>query len=398
MKKILLSLLFCFLAGPAFAGYSYYRSITVNVSQVSGGSNLTQFPVLVCANGSGPCNVSISGLKSVSNGGHVNYTDGNDIIFTTDSGCSSLLTWEMENYVASTGEFEAWVTNASTALSASINTTIYMCYGNSGQADTFQSTASNVWDSNYVLVYHLANGSTLSGSNSVASGQNMTVNSGASAGSGQVDGAALLNGSSGYLNTSAFTLSADPTVLTFSAWIKISSAAMANRNTIFSTTPDNASGNWSIEVGTYSSDTNWLTVIEPGYFITYTNVNAYPTDGKFHYITYTRNTNASSAGGSLFIDGSPVTTTAAALTGGNLVDSGETKQIGERAAGSQFFNGTIDELRYSTNVRTNGWIKTEYNNQSNPANFYAVGAEQSTGSHQNLVNGVSEVSGVSLLN
>ena len=38
--------------------------------------------------------------------------------------------------------------------------------------------------------------------------------------------------------------------------------------------------------------------------------------------------------------------------------------------------GTIDELRIASTARSAGWIATEFANQSSPATFYTVGAEQ----------------------
>ena len=40
------------------------------------------------------------------------------------------------------------------------------------------------------------------------------------------------------------------------------------------------------------------------------------------------------------------------------------------------YEGAIDELRIATVARTAGWIATEYANQSSPATFYTLGAEQ----------------------
>jgi len=40
------------------------------------------------------------------------------------------------------------------------------------------------------------------------------------------------------------------------------------------------------------------------------------------------------------------------------------------------WEGQIDEVRLSDIGRTGDWIKTEFNNQDNPNNFYAVGTEQ----------------------
>jgi hypothetical protein len=41
-----------------------------------------------------------------------------------------------------------------------------------------------------------------------------------------------------------------------------------------------------------------------------------------------------------------------------------------------FSNVILDEVRVSNIARSAGWISTEYNNQSAPATFYTVGAEQ----------------------
>ena len=40
-----------------------------------------------------------------------------------------------------------------------------------------------------------------------------------------------------------------------------------------------------------------------------------------------------------------------------------------------YFDGRFDELRISDEVRSNGWLRTEYNNQSSPSTFYSVGTE-----------------------
>ena len=42
---------------------------------------------------------------------------------------------------------------------------------------------------------------------------------------------------------------------------------------------------------------------------------------------------------------------------------------------SNALNGSLDEVRISNSGRGDGWIQTEYNNQSSPATFYTVGPE-----------------------
>ena len=40
-----------------------------------------------------------------------------------------------------------------------------------------------------------------------------------------------------------------------------------------------------------------------------------------------------------------------------------------------YFAGQFDEIRISNKVRSNGWLRTEYNNQSSPSTFYSVSSE-----------------------
>lgn len=57
------------------------------------------------------------------------------------------------------------------------------------------------------------------------------------------------------------------------------------------------------------------------------------------------------------------------------VDASSTIQMG-RFNNSYFFNGSLDEVRISNAVRSADWIKTEYNNQSDPSSFISVSSEE----------------------
>jgi Concanavalin A-like lectin/glucanases superfamily/IPT/TIG domain len=48
--------------------------------------------------------------------------------------------------------------------------------------------------------------------------------------------------------------------------------------------------------------------------------------------------------------------------------------------GSQYFNGTLDEVRVSNAVRSADWISTEYHNQNSPSTFYSVGSSTTSAS------------------
>src|SRR5207245_7274307 len=75
---------------------------------------------------------------------------------------------------------------------------------------------TGAWDSNYVSVYHLPNGASLSAADST--GLNSAVNHGAVATTGQIDGAAIFNGSSQYISAALATSAS--TNVTMSAWVK----------------------------------------------------------------------------------------------------------------------------------------------------------------------------------
>ena len=69
---------------------TYRRPLTIQASQVSGGVNLSNFPVLVKFAGDAE-------LKSAGNGWRVAKTDGADIVFTASDGTTKL-NHELESY------------------------------------------------------------------------------------------------------------------------------------------------------------------------------------------------------------------------------------------------------------------------------------------------------------
>ena len=61
---------------------------------------------------------------------------------------------------------------------------------------------------------------------------------------------------------------------------------------------------------------------------------------------------------------------------GNLRQNSNNIKIGNHATGGDNpFDGIIDEVRISSIARSNAWLNTEYNNQSDPATFFTLGSE-----------------------
>src|SRR5262249_12537172 len=108
------------------------RKITINRAKISGGADLTDFPMLV--------SITDVELKSVGNGGKVGRSDGTDILFTAGDGTTKL-NHELESYSPSAGSTVAWVRIPS--LSANVDTVVYIYYGNAAAAD--QQNKIGVW-------------------------------------------------------------------------------------------------------------------------------------------------------------------------------------------------------------------------------------------------------------
>ncbi len=362
-------MIFILLTNPAFAGYSYYRTITVDHTKVPN-TDQTQFPILVCGNGSSPCGSSLSGLNQSGGGAHVTNSSGFDIIFTTDSACSTKLTWEMEKYVASTGEFEAWVTNTSTALSHTADTVFYMCYGNAA-ISTFQSTATAVWDSNFIAVYHFKDGTTLSGADSTSNGYTLTLNSSPTATSGQIDGAGSFTGAATADGTDSIPMTGSPVTISF--WINRTSnqnfaAIVAKGDSNNTTTHD-----WS---ATANGTTGQIYMIRNGGNVVHSTT---ALTNAWTYFSGSMNTTATN----MYFNGTADASGTQGGTGTGNTTNTSGRHIHVMSDTTQFYTGLIDEVRVSTSIRSADWVSTDYNNQSNPNNgtgqFYSMGTETSAG-------------------
>lgn len=373
--------------------YAYKRSITIDHTQVP--STQSSYAVLVKLDSS---NAGTT-MKTVGNGGHIQNTGtqsgGNpvtmpfDLIFTSDSGGTTKIPWEIDSYNGTSGVLWAWVFVSS--VSSSSDTVIYMFYDDAGvntQQNTSSLAPSNVWDSNYVGVYHLPDGTTLLMNDSTSNALNGTGENSPTAIAGQIDGAVALNGTNQDITLgthAAFTLAGSN--LTLEAWIYNSGTANS-LNRIF----DRADGgagvdgfSWDDEPGFYvngagvSPSGNYLGNVWNGLAITYDNA---------HVIFYS---NGSAIG-------SPMALSTA------IPNTSTTATIGNWGIGAgRNWVGNIDEVRISKIARSADYVTTSYNNQNNPESFAVVGSEIPIGGGSNIlkVSGVarasiSKISGVAL--
>jgi len=333
----------------AEAAFGAFSTITIDHTKVPN-TDQANFPVLISG--------TYSYLRTVGNGGSVTNANGYDIGFYTNSNCSTgKMAWETETYTASSGLVNYWVKVSS--LSHTADTVFYLCYGDA-TISTDQSAKTSVWDSDYLAVYHVPDGTTLTTLDSTSNSANATNHS-ATATAGQVGGACLLNGSTQYFETPNLT---EPNSITLEAWVKPNAAG----GIVFD--EEGQVGAWhdsQLEVETNNTVKMCVWVGSPGCIIHSTSI----TYGTWYQMVMRYNVTGTVLTGFINgVQGSNSTLTkqypgATAYYGLGLADV-------TNAGNGSFFSGAIDEVRISDIARPNDWIVTEYNNESSPSTFYSI--------------------------
>ncbi len=345
-KKIFLSLLCGLLLSfsvPAEAlwlsGYEYRKEITIDHTKI--GSDLSNFPLAVILSDT------------------TNIMDGNDVKFTLSDG-ETLLSYEKEKYAVNDAVY--WV-NIPT-VSSGTDTTFYLYYGKTG--DTDESTTA-VWDSNYKMVQHLEE---TSGTDydSTSNANNGTPYGGVTQNAtGQIDGGDYFDGSNDYLdfgNDADFNFSAGSFSIDF--WFKTNTTATYSAilqkysTTQYGYLVEFYGGNGYIELETHGGSGNYR--IRGA---TKTGLN----DGNWHYFAAITKIGSCPE---IYIDGINYS--------GGYVSSGTVSTLSNTAnfliskSSTNYFKGTLDEVRISNTARSEDWIATSYYSGSN--NLITFGNEE----------------------
>lgn len=327
---------------------SFSRSITVNTGQASG--TQTNFPMFFGGTYDGTGGEP--DLRTVGNGGKVQNPNGYDVGFYSNSNCSTgKLDWEIEKYTATTGVVAYWV-EVPSLLDGAV---IYLCYGDTS-ISTNQSNGTGVWDSSYKAVWHLGNNASLSVEDSTSNNNDAVNAGGVTAIAGKLGTAGEFDNTDG---TDKMTTSYTPTGtnITMEAWLNNTGnfpggeghALEYNPLQIFvDNTPALRFYSGSAYTATAPSITQgvWTHTVLVG-------------NGTGHFM-YKNGALASESGN----------TSVLSAAAGPVV-------IGDFYGAGFKWYGELDELRVSETARSASYISTEYNNQTAPDTFYAIGTEQS---------------------
>jgi uncharacterized repeat protein (TIGR01451 family) len=335
-------------------GWQNRKPITITGSQIAG--DLSDFPVLISLT---DADLSAGALAN-----------GFDILFTDANGTTKL-DHERTRWVSGTGELIAWV--KVTSLTAGVDKTIYMYYGNAGATD--QQSAAAVWSNGYEAVYHLDDDfADATGKHPPGTNFN-SVDVPARIGDGQDFEQTNLTD---HIDIGNWSVAGS--LLTIQAWVRYESFSEGDARVVskavdameqdhvfmLSTINAGAPTNWRMRLKTGTLDASGTTtLIQPTNTV---NLNTW-------YLT------AATYDGStmrLLHNGGQV---ASVGKTGNLRQNGWSIYLGNNPRNGatpwyKALDGILDEVRISSAARSSSWLTTEYNNQRPGATFYGVEPEQ----------------------
>jgi hypothetical protein len=343
--------------------FNHYKEITIDHQKVS--EDLSNFPLLI--------SIYDSDL-------HTDVqADGDDIAFCNDT---DWLDYEIElfdqDYSGTQAHLVAWVNLPS--LSGSVNTTIYMYYGNSTMQS--QQNPTNTWSTNYKGIWHLSSTFLDSTAN-----DNDGTNYQSDDVSSKIGNSRDYDGVDDYTNMGSGT-SIDNLFnggATISAWINPEGWGGHQYGRILakSATTSGTDG-WVLCVdGEASPAANHHLLFFHGFDLPtdYRGLWYTPEDSislyQWQHVVVTYDSSSDSNVPSIYVNSISQTplTPEPSPSGDPVDDSSQSLYVGNYAGGDRAFNGVIDEVRVSTGIKSSGWIQTEFNNQDNPNSFYSIGIE-----------------------
>lgn len=369
MKRLAALTLVCVLwCAPAWASFYSYKTVTINHTQ-AGATDSTDFPLVI--------NVTDAALKTAANGGYVLNANGYDIRPFSNRALTSALTYELVVYTATTGALEMHVKIPT--LSHTADTVFYLAFGDASLTTNGSSTST--WDTYFKGVYHLKDGTTLSGVDATVNAATGTLTGTPTASAGVVDGAGTFNGSSQYVTMGDVTnfdfLTADFTV---SGWVN--PATSNTRDMIQS--KDGSTRGWILILNSNSGGTNVAGQVAFSWStdgVKFTNLDS--ASGLVSTVTWTY-LSVSRSGGSMLLYKNGVSQTFTKTGTGAITDSirdtNAAYELARRAIGGSFFdyfNGSLDEQRISSGIaRSVDWELATYNSQKPSSTFLTFGVRQ----------------------
>ncbi|PCH92553.1 MAG: hypothetical protein COB85_08005 [Bacteroidetes bacterium] len=329
--------------------YSYRKEITIYASQVLGGSNHIDFPVLISIQGDGD-------LVTTGSGGYVENLNGYDIAFTSSDGVT-VFDHDLENYDGTNGDVDAWLRIPS--LSPSTNTSIFMYFGNSSIGS--DPSLTSTWNANYRGVWHIHDNL-----NDATSNSNTIVNYGSVTSSAYIANGRMFDGVDDILEVADQSYW-DQFPFTASVWVRYTN----NNIQMTYCKRESAGGNFSWALSNEFS-TFYLTVYDQASNFYYMGSDDEMVINTWYHIVF-----GVRSSGMLFMYVNGVLQTGVDGPVPDILDSFQPLVMGSLTGSSYLLQGELDEVRFSDAEFSNEWIQTSYNTQASPSTFFLVGALES---------------------
>lgn len=338
-------------------GYDNKKVITIQESKIPDGNNLIDFPVLLYH--------TDADLRTIPNGGYVEYSDGRDIRAALADGTE--LDQELELYDPATGEIALWVRYPS--LPSTNDAEIHLYFGNSSISN--DPSTPSTWSSNYNGVYHFdgnTNNAALSNYNAQRFNTQTTNN-------GFIGSAEAFDGNYDFLEIDDEVIP-EQGGWTISLWGKMNT--VASEQYFFHLRGKDGehfdlryrNENWE------SHKTRWqYNDRDQTRYNRASDNNQLSPNTWVHFVAIGEWEGNSTQ---LYIDGVLVDSDNSYMGRSfqrqrDLIIGAERRNNASNPQVQNELNGVIDELRILHTQLSVQWIEAEYNNQSDPGSFYTIG-------------------------
>jgi len=359
--------------------WSYRKPITLDRTDVphtdtnNTNNYLTDFPVLIS---------TIDNDLIFTLDGKVKKEDGSDIIFTLPD--KTPLNYEIESYDKTTGKLTAWVKIPQlNDANNTQDTVIYMYYGNASASANTTANIQGVWDTSFKMVQHMEESGTNPAISDSTSNASNSVSATWTPSIGQIGGGGSFNGSQ-YIDIGSKTNLQSTTQKTMEFWMlnpnaESTTGAFLGYLNVFEVTP------WL--------STNMRTILNTsvaGLRAIYPAVSTTQNVWQHIAVSYDSSVNTLK----IYKNGILVITDTTTFNG-TIALNNTSFWIARSGNGLTYFTGSLDEVRISNTARSADWIKTEYNNQSDPSSFYTTSPQESYLDHYLITGNNTQESGES---
>ncbi|HEX4103911.1 MAG TPA: LamG-like jellyroll fold domain-containing protein [Candidatus Paceibacterota bacterium] len=344
----------------SYTPWTYYRALTVTSSAAVASGTNSNFPMLVSS--------VVSSWASSAHGGTIQNLctapNGSqepcDLAFATSaSNCQggNYLNFETEAYNSSTGALVDWVNVPTMAT----GTVIYTCYDSGVAYDL--SNPAGTWNSNYLEVAHLADDAS---STTVVESTANDLTGKSTSSTNQISvpgpfGATALSFSTSGISFATTSL-LNFTTSSFSTELWEDTQTIGNYNT-FLGPGAYCTGGWYEQWKGGTNQVQFYVCSAGGAYVTGGTL----ATGTWKDLVFTRN----GINWAWYING------ALSSSGTNFSNPTSEPNVQNHLGMNNGGNGYLAEMRVASGALSSQWILTQYNNESSPSTFYAIGSQTS---------------------